>query len=104
MSLGVPGNAVVVNFLMRFPVLIPVAAAVGISTVALKQPEAPPPPPPPVVVKAEPVLPPPPPVVKPVPKPVPVPLEVVCPPVEKTAKLSKSEKKALKDKGCKIRG
>lgn len=29
---SIPGNAVVVNFLMRFPILIPVAAAVGIAT------------------------------------------------------------------------
>ena len=29
---SIPGNAVVVNFLMRFPALIPVAAAVGIAT------------------------------------------------------------------------
>lgn len=106
MSLGVPGNAVVVNLLMRFPVLVPVAAAVGISTVALKQPEAPPPPPSPIVQKVGPAAPPVAPATAPVPTPraAPIPLEAICPPVEKTAKLSAKEKQDLKAKGCKIKG
>lgn len=98
------GNAMVVNFLMRWPVLVPVAAAVGITTAVVPQDEPPPPPPPPVVVKApEPPPPPPAPVV--VPKPVaPKPLEVLCPPVNDTTKMSKAEKKTLRDRGCKVRG
>ena len=33
MSIGLPGNSVIVNLAMRFPVLIPVIAAVGIAVV-----------------------------------------------------------------------
>jgi|AntAceMinimDraft_11_1070367.scaffolds.fasta_scaffold77892_3 hypothetical protein len=101
MSLGLPGNAVVVNFLMRFPVLVPIAAAVGISTVAIK--EIPPALPPPVIQKIE-VPPPPVPVPQPVVKPTPKPLEFVCPPEKDTTGLSKKEKQNLRLKGCKIKG
>lgn len=96
MTMPVAGNAVVANFLMRFPVLIPVAAAVGITAVV--QPVAPPPPP--VVVEKKVEVAPPPPAVLVVPKPV----ETLCPPVEKTAKLHAKEKQALKAKGCKVKG
>lgn len=58
MTMPIAGNAVVANFLMRFPVLIPVAAAVGIATVVMVPKEDPKPP---VVViqKVEAPLPPP---------------------------------------------
>lgn len=98
MTMPVAGNAVVANFLMRFPVLIPVAAAAAITTVAVVPPAAPPVPPAPVVQKVE-VAPPPPPVLV-----VPKPVEVLCPPVEKTAKLHAKEKQALRAKGCKVKG
>lgn len=110
MSLGMPGNAVVVNFLMRFPILVPVAAAVGISTVALKPAEVVPPPPA-IVQKAEvavtpAVVPPsaPVPASAPTVKPAPVPLATICPTDEKTAKLSKKDKQELARRGCKIKG
>ncbi len=93
MTMPVVGNAVVVNFLMRFPVLIPVAAAAGIATAVTPPVEAPKPPVA-VVQKVEPA-----PVVV-----VPKALETLCPPVEKTVHLSKKEKKVLIDKGCKIKG
>ena len=54
----IAGNAVVANFLMRFPVLIPVAAAVGIATVVMV-PKEDPKPPVVVVQKVEAPLPPP---------------------------------------------
>ena len=97
------GNAVVVNFLMRFPVLIPVVAAAGIvtqvppETIAKVVPPA-------IVQYVAPVLTPAPvPVAKPV-KPVIPALETICPPYEKTAKLKKAEKAALKERGCKVKG
>jgi hypothetical protein len=34
MSLGIPGNSVIINFLLRFPVLVPVVAAGSIALVA----------------------------------------------------------------------
>jgi hypothetical protein len=37
MSTGNLGNSVVVSFLMRFPILIPVAAAVGIGAVVVEK-------------------------------------------------------------------
>lgn len=91
------GNAVVVNLAMRFPWLIPVAAAVGIAVVA---PPPAPPPPTPVVV----VAPPPTPVAPPVAKVIP-PVEKLCPPPElltkaELAKLSKKQRNQLKAKGC----
>lgn len=93
------GNSVVVNFLMRWPVLIPIAVAATVITVV------------PTPVKKE-VLPPPPPVQVVVP-PVPAPVihhrvmksvESLCPPVEKTKKLSKKDKKVLRNRGCKVKG
>jgi len=57
MSLYNPGNAVVVNLLMRWPKLIPLAAAIGVTVVAQPQKEEPPPPPPVVVTApADPVV------------------------------------------------
>jgi hypothetical protein len=97
MTMPVAGNAVVANFLMRFPVLIPVAAAVVVTTAVVVPPAAPPVSPP-VVQKVE-VAPPPPPVLV-----VPKPVEVLCPPIEKTAKLHAKEKQALRAKGCKVKG
>jgi len=91
----VAGNATVVNFLMRFPVLVPVAVAVGVATVIPK--EVPPPPPPaPVVVAA------------PAPAPAPVvlkPVEPLCPPADKLtkaelAKLTPKDRGILKVRGC----
>jgi hypothetical protein len=85
------GNSVVVNFLMRFPVLIPVAAAVGIATVVPK--EVPPPPPPA-------------PIVAPAPAPIVLkPVETLCPPADKLtkaelAKLTPKERGVLKVRGC----
>ena len=93
------GNAVVVNFLMRWPVLIPVAVAVGVAAVIPKPaPPAPKPPPiihPVVVVPVAPVA------SAPI---VLKPIETLCPPVKETRKLSKTAKKALRDKGCKVKG
>lgn len=93
MTMPVAGNATVVNFLMRFPVLVPVAVAVGVATVVPK--EAPPPPAPaPVVVAA------------PAPAPVALkPVEELCPPAEKLtkkelAKLTPRERGILKVRGC----
>lgn len=90
------GNAVVVNFLMRFPVLIPVAAALGIATVVPV--EAPPAPVPVVAQVAPPVI------VPPVPKVLP-PVETLCPPKEKLtkaelAKLTPKERGVLTVRGC----
>lgn len=96
MTMPVAGNAVVANFLMRFPVLIPIAAAVVTTIVVL--PAAPITPLPPVIQKIE-VVPPSPPVLV-----VPKPMEVLCPSVEKTAKLHAKEKQALRAKGCKVKG
>jgi len=96
MTMPVAGNAVVANFLMRFPILIPVAVA-AVATVAVLPAAPPPPPPAPVVVAPAPA---------PAPAPVvtPKPLEVLCPPIEKTAKLHNKEKQALLAKGCKVKG
>jgi hypothetical protein len=58
MTMPVAGNAVVANFLMRFPVLIPVAAVVGIATV-VNLPKEEPTPPVVVVQQVEAPLPPP---------------------------------------------
>lgn len=79
MSLGLPGNAVVVNFFMRFPLITSAAAATAIGTAVVVPKEEPKvvapivqvapvvkPVPPPVVVV--PPAPPPQPVVKPAPK------------------------------------
>ena len=60
-----PGHAVVVNLLMRWPILIPVGVGVGITNYVTK------PEPPPVVIEA------------PVPEVQPPPLVVYDPPVEK---------------------
>lgn len=106
MSLGVPGNAVVVNFLMRFPALVPIAAAAGITTVAVKETS----PPPVAVIEQKIEVPPlvpltvveaPPPVVIPRPAP-PV---LVCPPADKLtktelSKLTPRERGQLKVRGC----
>lgn len=90
------GNATVVNFLMRFPEVIPVALAVGIITAAPAPVPAPPPAPAPVVVAA------------PAPAPAPVvakPVETLCPPQAKLtkaelAKLTPKERGILKVRGC----
>ena len=58
MTMPVAGNALVAHFLMRFPVLIPVAAVVGIATV-VNLPKEEPTPPVVVVQKVEAPLPPP---------------------------------------------
>lgn len=105
MSLGVPGNAVVVNFLMRFPILIPVAAAVGISTVAINKEDTPPPAPPVVERVVEAPQPAPPVVVVPAPPPRVEPPQLVCPPSDKLtkkelAKLTPKERGQLKVRGC----
>ena len=97
------GNSVVVNFLMRFPVLIPVAAAAGL---ALSLPPAETKTVPAIeVAKAE-VLPP---IVfdPPAAGPKKVPLQKVeelCPPLKSTKKLTKKQKKALVAAGCKVKG
>ena len=88
------GNSTIVNLFMRWPILVPIAAAVGIATTV---PEVVAPPPPPVVVVA-----PPPPVV--VSKPKPPPIETICPPYDKTAKLHAKEKQALRARGCAVKG
>jgi len=90
------GNAVIVNLLMRWPILIPVAA-VAVSVTATQ-------PPAPVAVQAVAATPAPAPVPVLVDKPSPSPLEVICPPVNKTAKLNVKEKQALRDRGCKVKG
>jgi len=92
------GNAVIVNLLMRWPILIPVAA-VAVSVTATQ-------PPAPVAVQAVAAAqaPAPAPVPVLVAKPSPSPLEVICPPVNKTAKLNVKEKQALRDRGCKVKG
>ena len=95
------GNAVVVNFLMRWPWLVAPAAAVGVIAILPEPKPAPPLPPVPIVVPAPAPAPLPPLVAKKLPPP---PLEVLCPPIEKTVKLSKKEKKVLIDKGCKVKG
>ena len=41
MSLGVPGGSAIVNFLMKWPVLIPIATVLG-ATVLINRPVAPP--------------------------------------------------------------
>lgn len=96
MSIGMPGNAVIVNLAMRWPILVPVAAASAITVVNIPPVAVPTPPAPVPVVMAAP------------PKPVQVPvipaIEVVCPPYDKVVKLSKKEKQELRHKGCKIRG
>lgn len=88
------GNAVVVNLAMRFPWLVPVAAAVGLAVIVPK--EVPPLPPLPVVAKVPPA-PAAPTVLKPV--------EALCPPAEKLTKaevnkLSPKERGLLTVKGC----
>jgi hypothetical protein len=94
------GNAVVVNIVMRWPWLVVPVAALGVITVVPPAKLAP--------LLPEPVarivLPPPPPIVPPIAKLKPPPLEDLCPPIEKTVKLSKKEKKVLIDKGCKVKG
>lgn len=107
------GNSSVVNFLMRFPVLIPVAVAVPIVTAVLPK-EAPPAPvvqapvvvAPPVAVPV-PVAPPTPaPVIAPAPTPRTLPpVEALCPPSNKLtpaelAKLSTRERATLAVRGC----
>jgi hypothetical protein len=98
------GNSSVVNFLMRFPALIPVAVAIPVVTAVAPPPPAPPPPPPPVVVVAPPPAPLPK-LVQPAKPRVLPPVEALCPPPAeltkaKLAKLSKTERAALKSKGC----
>ena len=99
MTMPVAGNAVVANFLMRFPVLIPVVAAVGIAVVAAPTPSPTPTPTPLAIV--QPAPPPAPSVLKMDP---PRPIEVVCPPVKETSKLTRDQKIELVKKGCKIKG
>lgn len=96
------GNATIATILMRWPWLVVPAAAIGIIAVIPEpKPAEPAPAPPAIVVEVPKLVPLPPLVVKKVPPP---PLEVLCPPVEKTVKLSKKEKKVLIDKGCKVKG
>ena len=91
------GNSVIVNLFMRWPALVPVAAAVGIYVVVPKEvPPAAPLQPPVVEVVV------PPPVVVESPKLKMI--ETLCPPEKDTAKLSKKDKKAQTDNGCKVRG
>ena len=96
------GNSVIVNLFMRWPVLVPIAAAAGIYTAVLT-PATPSLPLPPVAVE----VPPPSVIVPPVAKVTP-PVESLCPPPaqltkKETAKLTAEQRKALKAKGC-IRG
>lgn len=72
MSLGVPGNSVTINMLMRWPILVP-AAVVG-GGVALTLPEDVPPVQPPAIVQVVPVPQPEPLVELPIEEPVPIPL------------------------------
>lgn len=103
------GNASVINFLMRWPVLIPVAAA-GVAVPLVVKEEAPPAP-----VVQETVITGPgvkipevlivPPVVEVAPeRPAPRKLEELCPPVADTAKMSRADKAALRNRGCKVAG
>jgi hypothetical protein len=99
----VAGNATVVNLLMRWPLIT--AATVAAAVVL-----------PPVLPKIEPlvalvstpsptvVVPPPPAPVPPLARPVPPSIDVICPPIKDTAKLSKKQKQELKARGCKIKG
>lgn len=92
MTMPVAGNAVVANFLMRFPVLIPVAAAVGIATVVMV-PKEDPKPPVVVVQKVEAPLPPPVLVEKAVEKAVPVAVPASAPPAPVPPVLPPKKKK-----------
>lgn len=91
------GNASILNFMMRWPVLIPVVAVVTGVTVVTKIDDtihAAPPPLQPAVIE--------------IPK-VETPralrkLEELCPPVAETSKLKKADKDALRKRGCKVAG
>jgi hypothetical protein len=92
------GNASVVTFLMRFPVLIAPAIALGIVTTVPTLQPAPPLSPPPVVAVASPA--PAVPTLKVLP-----PVESLCPPADRLtkkelAKLTTKERGQLKAKGC----
>lgn len=83
------GNSVVVNTLMRFPILIPAAVAAGVV----------------VAAQPEPVIPPPVAIVAPAPPVIRQPVEHLCPPAEyltkkELAKRTPGERRALKTRGC----
>lgn len=90
------GNSTVVNWLMRFPVLIPVAVAIGVVTTL---PDPTPLTPPVEVAKVEPPVVVPPPVVE---QPKLKMIDELCPP--EGTKVSKKEKLALLGRGCKVKG
>ena len=94
------GNSAIVNVFMRWPVLVPLIA--GAAAVLVVYDPAPLQPTTfPVVPVVEQVMPPVEEVIPQDPAIIP-PLETICPPYK--AKLSKKEKKALADMGCKVKG
>ena len=92
------GNATIITWLMRFPILVPAVVTVGIVTLVEQPPPDPPIVPPPATIAVpEPIT--------VVPHITPRPVEILCPPIEELtrkalAKLPQAERNRLRAQGC----